>query len=234
MMFLTAALLLAAAHPAAAPDKHPRTPAVPLPPEGEVADPPNAALPMLFSTEDYPPSALRSGEQGTVTFLLKIGVDGLVKDCSIAESSGSPILDSTTCRLLTTRARFSPARNARRKPVEDTYRARIRWVLPDDSEDETMSFPGRATAYLPILFTMNDYPKAAIKARHQGTTTYRLSIGPDGAVTGCTIVQSSGWEELDSTTCRILRERARFNPARNAAGEAIADEYHGRARWVLP
>jgi protein TonB len=91
-----------------------------------------ANLQSLFSTDDYPASALRSGEQGTTGFRLSVGANGRVTDCQITASSGSSALDSATCRLLRTRARFTPAIDSNGNATSDSVSSRIRWVLPED------------------------------------------------------------------------------------------------------
>jgi hypothetical protein len=52
------------------------------------------------------------------------------------------------------------------------------------------------------------------------TAAFRIVIGTDGRVADCTLVESAGNVNL-SDACRVLRGRARFDPARNAAGDAI-------------
>jgi protein TonB len=89
-------------------------------------------LPGLFSTDDYPQSAIRNEEQGTTAVRLTIGPDGRVSDCSITSSSGSSALDSATCNILKRRARFTPAKDQAGNPVSDTFPQRIRWELPED------------------------------------------------------------------------------------------------------
>jgi protein TonB len=85
----------------------------------------------LFSDEDYPVSAIRAGEQGAVGFRLEVGPDGGVAVCTVTISSGSPILDSTTCRLLRSRARFLPALDRKGRPTVDSHSGRIIWRLPE-------------------------------------------------------------------------------------------------------
>lgn len=74
-----------------------------------------------------------------------------------------------------------------------------------------------------------DYPRSARGA--QGIVTARVAVGVDGRVTGCSVARSSGNAILDSTTCRLIRERFRFTPARNAQGEAVPGEYGWQQRW---
>lgn len=92
----------------------------------------------------------------------------------------------------------------------------------------------RATATLPSLFSDGDYPVAAVRARQEGAVDFRLDITPQGRVGGCTIVRSSGSALLDATTCRLIRTRARFIPARDTKGRPAPDTVTGRVRWALP
>lgn len=97
-----------------------------------------------------------------------------------------------------------------------------------------VSQAAKARANLATLFSNDDYPQSAIRNEEQGTTRVRLAVGPDGRVTDCTVTGSSGSSALDSTTCSILRRRARFTPAKDQAGNPIADNFAQSIRWVLP
>jgi TonB family protein len=91
----------------------------------------------------------------------------------------------------------------------------------------------RPSQSLPTLFSDEDYPPEAIRNREQGTVAFRLEVGGDGKPTGCSVVSSSGSSSLDATTCRLLLERARFTPARDAQGKATGDQFSGRILWRL-
>jgi protein TonB len=84
----------------------------------------------IVSMADYPPSALNHHESGQVFFRLHIGIDGLVTACDIVRSSGSATLDSQTCRIMKSRARFTPAHDGNGNPVEDTVESSLTWTLP--------------------------------------------------------------------------------------------------------
>ena len=109
-------------------------PAPPAPPAPRVSQAAKAKanLTSLFSTDDYPQSAIRNEEQGTTAVRLSIGPDGRVSDCSVTASSGSGALDSATCNILKRRARFTPAKDQAGNPTSDTFSQRIRWELPED------------------------------------------------------------------------------------------------------
>ena len=84
----------------------------------------------LFSTNDYPSSAISQGEQGTVGVHFRIAADGRASDCRVVETSGSPSLDVQTCKMIVKRARFEPARTKAGEPVPSIGFQRIRWELP--------------------------------------------------------------------------------------------------------
>ena len=110
----------------------PAPPAPPAPPPPRVSQAAKArgTLLSLLSQDDYPDSALRNEEQGTVVVRLTVGGNGRVSGCDVTSSSGSSALDQTTCRLLSSRARFTPAKDQAGQPISDTYVQRVRWQLP--------------------------------------------------------------------------------------------------------
>jgi protein TonB len=87
-------------------------------------------LASLLSDQDYPAEARAAREQGLVGFALDVGANGRVAGCAITRSSGSATLDSATCRLIQSRARFTPALDAGGATVADKIAGRISWILP--------------------------------------------------------------------------------------------------------
>ena len=92
----------------------------------------------------------------------------------------------------------------------------------------------RARANLASYVSDADYPASALRNEEQGTTRFRLTVGSDGRVADCAVTSSSGSSALDGTTCRIMKNRARFTPARDSSGQPTADSVTGAIRWVLP
>jgi len=82
--------------------------------------------------------------------------------------------------------------------------------------------------------TTNDYPTRALREEREGTTGFRVTVGPDGRVTDCQITSSSGSPDLDSTACAKIRSRARFTPATDGEGQPTTGSYSNRVRWVIP
>lgn len=120
-------------------------PPPPPPPPGGIRPQPArapASLASLFSSDDYPAAAVQAGEEGAVAFRLTVGKDGRVAACAIVASSGSAALDSTTCQLLSLRARFRAARNSEGQPTEDAVYGRIVWRLPEPEPEPLPAPPG--------------------------------------------------------------------------------------------
>jgi len=122
-------LAAVSAQPAAAPAPAGILPAEPV----EATAPPAVRARLkqtnLFADLDYPPAAIRAGEEGAVEFELRIGPNGRVERCDILVSSGSAILDSATCAMIRTRARFVPALDSKGKTTWDSLRAKTDWRL---------------------------------------------------------------------------------------------------------
>ena len=66
-----------------------------------------------------------------------------------------------------------------------------------------------------------DYPASAIRSGAQGTVRALLTISPGGAVSGCSILSSSGNSALDSVTCSLMQRRYRYAPGAQTSVEEI-------------
>jgi TonB family protein len=82
--------------------------------------------------------------------------------------------------------------------------------------------------------SIDDYPGSALREGREGTVGFRLSVGSDGKVFGCTITKSSGHADLDEATCANMTKRARFEPAKDTSGTKVAGSYQSRVSWNLP
>ena len=89
-----------------------------------------ARLNSYFSPDDYPARADRQEEQGAVRFDLAIGTDGRVSNCLVTRSSGSAVLDRSTCRILTRRLRYQRIdRPGAWRTAAASDRGIVRWTL---------------------------------------------------------------------------------------------------------
>lgn len=98
--------------------------------------------------DDYPQGVERATAK-PVAFKLTIAPDGRVSECVVTASSGSALLDSTTCRLMRSRTRFIPASDASGKPVSGAVMAVIDWKGMVDSMSGTPT--SSPTARVPQL-----------------------------------------------------------------------------------
>jgi hypothetical protein len=83
-------------------------------------------------------------------------------------------------------------------------------------------------------FSARDYPYEAIRARITGSVLARLVVGVDGRISECVLVEKSASALLNSTTCKILLQRGRYQPAVSAAGDPVRAMTSVRIYWRLP
>lgn len=205
-----------------------------------------APLVRYLSRDDYPASARARGEEGSVAVTLAIGADGRVMGCDILAASASSTLANTTCRLLRSRARFTPAQDSAGNSVGDSGLAIVGWSLAagpqlvQDYLPATALVAGppvqgaRSLANLASYISVEDYPDSARELGEQGTVRFALDVGAHGRPTSCRITGSSGSQALDSATCRIMVSRARFAPAIDAQGHPMPDTFRSSITWRGP
>jgi protein TonB len=76
-----------------------------------------------------------------------------------------------------------------------------------------------------------DYPRGAGEAGVGGTVSVIYTVEPDGRATRCAITRSSGSRELDETTCRLIEQRFRFEPAHDRYGRPIPSRIVQDHEW---
>lgn len=71
---------------------------------------------------DYPRAVLRAWpSHGRVFVAIRVQLDGRATDCRVDRSSGNPVVDQWTCRLVEERVRFRPATDASGRPIVRWY-----------------------------------------------------------------------------------------------------------------
>ena len=152
------------------------TPPPPAPPSG-VAATPARQVSGAISSDDYPAAAIRAGHEGSTHVRLTIGTNGRIADCSVIGSSGSLILDSATCQLMTRRFRYRPATRDG-VPVEGAVTQRVTWRFPEE----------------PIVRFA------------QGRFTWTVAASPAGT-TDCTLtLVGETFREFDEGNCRVTAD----------------------------
>ena len=79
----------------------------------------------------------------------------------------------------------------------------------------------------------SDYPREAADAGGSGTVSVRYRVEIDGRVTGCVITRTSGNAILDETTCRLIEQRFRYEPSRDARGRPVISYIVRDNEWVI-
>jgi len=85
-----------------------------------------------------------------------------------------------------------------------------------------------------VSMTNGGYPAHAFQRSGQGTASYTVEVNERGRADKCIITQSSGWVDLDRETCKNLRQRTIFSPAKDKDGKAVRGTYSNKMRWAIP
>ncbi|MBA3896277.1 MAG: energy transducer TonB [Sphingomonadaceae bacterium] len=81
---------------------------------------------------DYPHAAGDLGVGGTVSVRFTVTTDGRATECRVTRSSGSAVLDETTCRLIEQRFRYEPSHDTQGHAVESELVEDHTWVVHDE------------------------------------------------------------------------------------------------------
>ncbi len=186
---------------------------------------PGAWIPM----DAYPPAAKASAEEGRVAFTLDVDNAGHVNECKVTKSSESPLLDETTCNLMTANGRFTPPKDKKGKPVASKWSSAVTWRLatpaPPVAPAGANGTPSSPIGDIGTWFPKSAYPPAAKLRREQGRVTVKLALDETGRPTGCSVVNSSASDMLDAVTCTLAVKNGRFHPALDASGKPRATTY---------
>jgi len=125
---------------------------------------------------------------------VEVTEQGGARHCSVVASSGDALLDRAGCWLTTINARYEPARDANGKAVasEDQLAFRLVPTAPPPAQNAD-----------------------ALRHNEQGLVRMSLTMGVDGYVNQCAIIQSSSSAILDSTSCQLMIKRFRAIPPQN-------------------
>jgi protein TonB len=77
----------------------------------------------------------------------------------------------------------------------------------------------------------SDFPRGMPDDGRAHRVRTRITIGTDGRVGDCAVVNASDSQRLDTAICGVLRKRLRFRPARDAAGRAVTDYAYWEHVW---
>jgi protein TonB len=78
-----------------------------------------------------------------------------------------------------------------------------------------------------------NYPARAIRDETEGSVGVRVTIGPNGRVTACSVTSSSGSSVLDEAACDGMTRYARYNPALDDGGNPTTGSASTRIVYQL-
>jgi len=76
-----------------------------------------------------------------------------------------------------------------------------------------------------------EYRRFASTGIPTGSVAISIRVNPDGSVSNCRIVRTSGSPYADSLMCELTQEYVRFSPARDPSGRAIAEDVTWVPNW---
>ncbi|PZU10818.1 energy transducer TonB [Sphingomonas sp.] len=88
-----------------------------------------------LSFRDLPADLRATGWNGKVGVRYAVGTDGRVTDCRIDRTSGIPVVDGLTCRLIEDRFRFRPARDEDGSPVRSVIVESHEWIVQREPDE---------------------------------------------------------------------------------------------------
>ena len=90
------------------------------------------------------------------------------------------------------------------------------WNMSDDTE-KLIAEP--AVGDVRRVFTDQDYPDEA--GNMEGEAQFLLLVDEKGGIGACYVMKPSGIPAFDGMGCQVIRQRARFKPARDKDGKAV-------------
>ncbi len=99
---------------------------------------------------------------------------------------------------------------------------------PDLSEPASPRNQGRWAAQI-----QRNYPTRAIRREEEGTVGVAVTVNSNGRVDSCSVTRPSGSSALDDAACKGMQRYARFNPAKDRAGNPTSGRFSTSIRYQL-
>ena len=77
-----------------------------------------------------------------------------------------------------------------------------------------------------------EYRRFAATGISSGTVAISIRVDPDGTVSNCRVMRSSGSGYADALMCQLTVQYVRFSPARDPSGHAIAQDVTWVPNWA--
>ena len=89
----------------------------------------------------------------------------------------------------------------------------------------------RPATLVHMSISSTDFPTEPFAAGIEGDATIRYVVGPNGRVSDCYVERTTGSEVYGAFACELWYMRARFRPARDAAGRPTSETRHQVHVW---
>lgn len=76
-----------------------------------------------------------------------------------------------------------------------------------------------------------DFPTKALDRGQNGYVNFRLIVEADGKVSGCRVLFRTNPDAFADQSCKLMMQRARMNPALDAAGNPVRSYFVSRILW---
>ena len=87
--------------------------------------------------------------------------------------------------------------------------------------------------FLRVRMSTSDLPEELFVTGFNGTVGVRYVVDRSGRVPYCEVTRSSGNATVDAITCRLIRERFRYRPSRDAAGRPVESTIVENHTWEV-
>ncbi len=152
----------------------------------------------------------------------------------------------TSSTIVTPKPDFDlPTSSTAEAEIFDPYRAFRRRRVYDRRRRTRGPAPSSAAARLPPETRRTDQQSGQLDQHRrlsglgvaqgiEGLARYRVIVGSNGRVSSCEITATSGDALLDSTACKLITRRARFDAATDGTGASVVGSYSGSVHWEIP
>jgi TonB family protein len=208
-----------------------------------------AALAGPAGTQSVPAYPGKPDEHGSVVLVLELDVEGKITDCLIQRPSQIHSLDTAACKIVRGISRLQPATDYNGRPRVSRRYFTVHFVTPQATQTDAdlpiegqnllivtysaarnaqqPNVDGSANLARPAMrLNLNYpsfYPKESLKRRHRGRVSAAITVSPSGKPSGCSVVRSSGFDDLDIGTCKFAMTHLRYEPGTDPARRPISD-----------
>lgn len=78
----------------------------------------------------------------------------------------------------------------------------------------------------------DDYPKESLRQGNNGIVRIRLDIDDKGGVVACRVIGRTSPDEFADLSCKLITQRARFDPALDAQSKPVRSFFVAKILWL--